>query len=296
MFGWGGAYRYGECADCGTLQLVDVPADLGIFYPGDYYSLAGSRDRFPIRQMKYLRAKAGLRGWNRLSAALGFGRGMPNWTVWIRRIGIGPEAAICDVGCGSGDLLADMAQTGYRNTLGLDPFLPSNTKRDGIPLLATSPAQFYGKFDLVMANHVFEHMPDPHKALESLLSLMKSSGTLLIRVPVADSAAWRRYGAEWVGLDAPRHLYVFTETAMYRLAGRHDVTIWHAERDSTELQFIGSELYSRGRSLMELANTPRKIPTGFSRRQVRQWKKEAAQLNQTGQGDSASFYISFKGN
>src|SRR5205823_2608396 len=39
MFGMPGQFRYWECGSCGCLQLIDVPSDLGQYYPlGEYYS------------------------------------------------------------------------------------------------------------------------------------------------------------------------------------------------------------------------------------------------------------------
>ena len=32
-------FRYRFCTDCRSLHLVDVPAELGAYYPDDYFSL-----------------------------------------------------------------------------------------------------------------------------------------------------------------------------------------------------------------------------------------------------------------
>ena len=40
MFGLRDRFLYGECRDCGSLVLLDPPADLGPYYPPDYYSLS----------------------------------------------------------------------------------------------------------------------------------------------------------------------------------------------------------------------------------------------------------------
>ena len=39
MLGTRERFHYGECGACGTLVLLDVPSDLGRYYPDDYYSL-----------------------------------------------------------------------------------------------------------------------------------------------------------------------------------------------------------------------------------------------------------------
>ena len=39
MFGWREVFEYFECGRCGCLQIAEIPADLGKYYPRDaYYS------------------------------------------------------------------------------------------------------------------------------------------------------------------------------------------------------------------------------------------------------------------
>src|SRR5687768_14977146 len=38
MFGLRDRFEYAECSSCGSLQLAEIPADLGKYYPPDYYS------------------------------------------------------------------------------------------------------------------------------------------------------------------------------------------------------------------------------------------------------------------
>jgi hypothetical protein len=54
--------------------------------------------------------------------------------------------------------------------------------------------------------------------------------------------------------------------------------------DSTEFQFTGSEKYLR--------NLPFSTPdTIFTRKELRQFKMDAKELNKNGQGDAACFYL-----
>src|SRR4051812_17298066 len=39
MFSIGERFQYFKCEECGSLQIIDVPADLGRHYPSDYYSM-----------------------------------------------------------------------------------------------------------------------------------------------------------------------------------------------------------------------------------------------------------------
>lgn len=38
-FGLRDKFTYLECGSCGCLQLLNIPADMSRYYPGDYYSM-----------------------------------------------------------------------------------------------------------------------------------------------------------------------------------------------------------------------------------------------------------------
>ena len=37
----GGSFRYLECVNCKSLQLTNIPDDLSLYYPKDYYAFGG---------------------------------------------------------------------------------------------------------------------------------------------------------------------------------------------------------------------------------------------------------------
>ncbi len=86
-------------------------------------------------------------------------------------------------------------------------------------------ANLGGEFDLIIRHHSFEHMDRPREVLSTLAAHLAPDGRLLIRIPLAGSCAWRKYGAFWANLDAPRHLYLHTPTSLARLAAGADMTI-----------------------------------------------------------------------
>jgi hypothetical protein len=57
--------------------------------------------------------------------------------------------------------------------------------------------------------------------------------------------------------------------------------------DSTSFQFVGSELYSRGLPLTESV----RARSLFTSEQIRNWKRKARELNLSGRGDQAAFYL-----
>lgn len=85
-------------------------------------------------------------------------------------------------------------------------------------MLRRTPDELEGEYDFVMLHHSLEHMSDQFAAFGHLRRLLKPSGKLLVRIPLAGGLAWRRYGVDWVQLDAPRHLYLHTERSIRVLA------------------------------------------------------------------------------
>jgi 2-polyprenyl-3-methyl-5-hydroxy-6-metoxy-1,4-benzoquinol methylase len=69
-----------------------------------------------------------------------------------------------------------------------------------------------------MLHHSFEHMDNPCGVLKQIDKLLNPDGELLIRIPVSDSFAWRKYGVDWFQLDAPRHFFLHTTKSIALLA------------------------------------------------------------------------------
>ncbi len=72
-------------------------------------------------------------------------------------------------------------------------------------------------FDAITLWDVFEHLHDPLRSLHEIHRILKPDGVLVLRVP--NGASWdaRLFGPHWAGLDAPRHLYVFTPETLRRM-------------------------------------------------------------------------------
>lgn len=289
MFGLRETFRYLECAGCGCVQLIDVPADFARYYPPTYYSFAAAG-----------RLKAML---HRLRARQAYGPpSLPGWLAEqvlgpyyamhaLRRAGLAREARILDVGCGGGHLIRDLKDLGFANVEGLDPFLPADVHHaNGVTVWKRSAREMPGTFDVVMLHHAFEHMPAPADTLRDLARLLAPGGRLLIRVPIAGSDAWRRYGVDWMHLDAPRHLFLHTPESMRRLADQVGLVVDGIAFEGNPSQFIGSEQYQRDIPLAD----PRSVYSGSWRRWIGWWQARrlaarAEALNRAGEGDWACF-------
>ena len=143
-----------------------------------------------------------------------------------------------------------------------------------------------------MLNHSFEHMPEPLQVLNKLYLLLNPDKYLLIRIPVAGSYSWRKYGVNWVALDAPRHFFLHTKKSIKILAEKVGFKLVDIIFDSTDYQFWGSEQYLNdiplrdSRSYYENPNS-----SIFSKKQIKEFKAKAIELNKNNDGDCACFYL-----
>ena len=293
MFGRRDEFDYFACGECGCLQIAEVPEDLGEYYPEGYYSFAPPAEGALKRALKRQRARYLLGRPAPLGRVAARWFGVPELFGWIRETGVEPGDAILDVGAGGGHLLLQLRDAGFTNLLGIDPYLDGDRAHPGgVRVLRQGIEKVEGAFDLVMMHHSFEHMPQPREALRHVHRLLKSGRLALIRIPVADSVAWRRYGVDWVQLDAPRHLFLHTVRSMEILAADAGLRLERVVHDSTAFQFWGSEQYRLGVALLDPASYgKRPAASPFTRSQMRAFEREAGELNARGEGDQASFYL-----
>ena len=212
MLGLRDMHTYFECAECGCLQIANVPDNIQEYYPNeDYYSYDAVKAVTGIKgkliKMRDRYAATGSCFVGRLIQRIQPHDKLPS----LRHASVSLDSKILDVGCGAGHLLHSMQEAGFKNLLGIDPFNAKELNYDnGLNIQAKSIHDMNGQneWDLIMFNHSFEHVFDQHDVLEKVMTLLKPSGICMIRIPTVTSWAWRSYGVDWVQLDAPRHLFL----------------------------------------------------------------------------------------
>ena len=299
MFGMRDEFDYLECAACGTVQIAEIP-DLARYYPPDYYSLStvetGLSPKLKSRVAARLAAGYLLHGRSRLGRFIVAKRPWvaENFPASLREplleIDFGSE--ILDFGSGNGRLLHTLHYYGFRRLTGADAFIADDiVYPNGVRVLKRSLAELAPGYDLVMLHHSFEHLPNPLESLREIRRLLPRGRCALVRIPVA-AHAWEKYGVNWVQLDAPRHLYLYTERSFRALAEEAGFEVAKVVYDSGAFQFFASEQYERDIPLHdERAFTGDFAKSIFTEEQFRAWEREAAELNREGRGDQACFYL-----
>jgi len=282
MFGTHQEFDYFECAKCGCVQIAQVPSSVGDYYPSDYYSMDVPEK---VSRLRSILVKQIIE--YRLGKFNPFGNILYRIHInkkpysWIKKGVLNYQSKILDVGCGSGRLINAMKYLGFKNVHGIDPFIVADIHhKSGVVVEKKFISQVNGSFDFIMLNHSLEHIGNQVEVLDNVFRLLKNDRYALIRIPVCSSRNWRKYGANFFHLDAPRHFYLHSVSSFSLLAKECGFVITDYFYDSRE-SISMSEKYE--------LNSPKGFK--FSKRQMQEFNKETRRLNRLNDGDTACFYL-----
>ena len=298
MFGTREEFDYFECSNCYCLQIAKIPEDFSKIYPNNYYAYTnfspsrGLLDTFK-QTLRRKRNFADLTGMGILGNILN--KFYPSSMFQIlRKIGIGTNSKILDVGCGRGLLLNDLREMGYAQVLGVDPYIEKDIQNsNGVRILRKFLKEIRGHFDLVMFHHSFEHLPNPLETLQSLLKILAKDGKCIIRMPTVSSYAWEYYGVNWVAIDPPRHIFVHSLDSISLLCAKAGFKLNEVIYDSTFYQFWASEQIKKDIPLnSDISYNLNPKKSIFSKQYIKKFKQKAVQLNRENRGDWFALIIS----
>lgn len=237
-----GKWNYWDCESCKSLYLDPRPtlSTIGTAYAKYYTHGSGKKDSF-LRLMKTrlrnecLNQKLGTSIEPRLNlpklfdgivAIIGERVAVPfGWATLASR----PRGRFMDVGCGAGVAVNFAQQLGW-DAMGLeiDPSAVREAQRTGLNIVEGTfeqLTQYPQQFDCIICSHVLEHVHEPRNLLAQLKAALKPSGVLLISLPNSLSPMRRYFGADWRGLEAPRHLSIPSEVQLLKLLAEYGFSI-----------------------------------------------------------------------
>jgi 2-polyprenyl-3-methyl-5-hydroxy-6-metoxy-1,4-benzoquinol methylase len=252
-----GAWTLWRCGGCGSAYLDPRPGAESIHraYGGDYFTHSpgdhalaptGLAGRARVGVMNgYLNARWGYEAEPSLVGARAAALAPPlaaRADRWVRHLPApAPGDRLLDIGSGSGAFLAQMRELGWTvEGVEPDPAAVAVARGAGIAVTEGTVGAFdepahAGAFSAVTMSHVIEHLHELRGTLAAVRRLLRPSGTLWLATPNLRSLGHRLFGANWLGLDPPRHLVLFTHASLARLlvnAGFEGVAVRRASAEA----------------------------------------------------------------
>jgi len=184
------------CRSCGTAQLYPYPnADVGIYDRSEYHC--------KISKEEYL------------GYFLVYKEILQRFSLYE------PSKRILDFGAGHCCYHEFLLKDGFTDvhSYEINPHLVEEA-RARIPSdnVHSRLEDLKGEFDIIIANHVLEHIPDLKAPLRRILTeWLRPGGVLILALPNFDS--WSRHVLykRWLGWSPQEHIWFFTPTSLRRL-------------------------------------------------------------------------------
>ncbi len=204
-YGIPGTFRQERCHLCGLVTMVPMPAPdvvLG-YYPKEYHG--------------YQSATSALTRWL-------IKRNLRQRARMYRRL-IGRTGTILDVGAADGAHFDVWRTEGDWTLVGFEfnDAIAAEARAHGRDVATATMETFDAQgrtFDLIIMNHLLEHVPDPLETVRRASALLNPGGMLVGEVPNLRSVDRWLFGAFWGGCHWPRHLQQFTPASLTRMFTR----------------------------------------------------------------------------
>lgn len=150
---------------------------------------------------------------------------------------------LLDVGCGFGWVVSEAEKRGFK-AIGIDqakPYIELGKQVLHVELINTSLEKFSTKekFDVVILNHVLEHIKKPDEFLTKIRQLLKSGGLLFVACPNINSLMYWIFRDRWYGLQPAQHVWQFTEKTLPALIAKNGFEIDRIQINSLDYQPAG---------------------------------------------------------
>lgn len=248
-------FEYFRCSYCESIQIIDIPDNLAEYYNNDTYYSFGSKKSdsgltFIKKKIKPL-----------IMGTVVYRRIKRDWLGAteeklrnIKELDFNnKKQKILDVGCGSGDFLNKLRCIGFKNVLGVDPFISEDFETEnGVLIKSVTADKVEGKWDQIWMIHSYEHVVDPLETLKAVSKKLAEDGVLIMELPICDSYEYEKYGKYWTGCDAPVHIVMHTKKGLEILLKKTGLKLVNVYNFASDDFLKLSEMTKRGYSLNEV--------------------------------------------
>ena len=214
-----------ECDDCGTGKTVPFPDDFDPYYPEPYYDIRTEDEGEGIIE-----------------------RFLHRYESWVTPDILLPSkpGRLLEIGCGPGVDLVEFRSQGWQ-VEGVEPnphAVELGQERYDLELFQgtleeTAQQLSSNAYDVILFNHVFEHIATPHTTIELCAELLSEDGLIVIEVPNFGSLSRKLFGEYWGDHDVPRHLYHYTPESLNHLLGTYGFELSTSSYDRRARLFAG---------------------------------------------------------
>ncbi len=200
-YGAPGVYSWEKCESCGLIRLNPFPdgETLALAYPYNYHAYVEPKSKIT----KYLIGKTR----HKVAKALS------------HKISI--NGSILDIGCSTGELLSTIQTFGRFQLFGVEynEKAASIARQKGIDVWQGEFEKIKiqnNSMDLVLMQHVLEHVYDPISTMQKTFDILKPKGSVLGELPNFDSWDAKIFGRYWGGAILPDTFFI----------SRHILYVW----------------------------------------------------------------------
>ncbi len=214
-------FKIHKCNNCDLLFPLDYPEDINKYYPKKY------RSYIPIVK-KIIDIKSKLYIENVVK----------NYSKNSNNL----KNKVLEIGCGDGSMLEIFKELNWE-VYGSER--SSIIQEDNKLNISNKDIDEYPNeyFNLIFLYNSFEHLYKPKEILRIISKKIKKNGLIVICVPSHESFQCRFGKEDWVHLDAPRHLNIFSIKAfkylMQSVASTATLDITSYKSISFDLEFYG---------------------------------------------------------
>jgi len=141
-----------------------------------------------------------------------------------------PNGTFLDVGCSVGILLDVAGHNGFEvKGVEFSRWASEFARQQGFDVVTgglIEAAYPEKSFDVVVMNHVLEHIPEPLEVIVEIRRILKDDGLLVIGVPNFGSHMAQLMKGKWFSLMPDQHIWQFTRESLVkllRMAGFNEV-------------------------------------------------------------------------